>query len=153
MKIFINTTQPDLQANFKAKTKKIKMTTTVMAVSVFLGVFAGCASVGNEALRNESEGSVSTKIVEGTSTRESVKASFGSPSAITFTDAGLEVWTYSFKNDIADPINFIPFVNWLGTSSSTTKKDLVVLFNANHVVQRFTMNEAKSKTKTGLFNQ
>jgi hypothetical protein len=112
----------------------------------------GCASVGNESLRKESESSVSQKIVQGKTTKPEIKAMFGSPTKTTFTDGGLEVWNYDFSNVSADAISYVPIVNLFGASASGKKKELVVMYDASDVVKRFSMSESDVTHKTGLFN-
>ena len=113
----------------------------------------GCASVGNETLRTETESTVKTKMVEGKTTKQEVRAMFGSPLKTTFTDSGLEIWTYEFSKVSADGISYIPIVNLFGATSSGIKKELVVLFDKNGIIQRFSMSESDVRHKTGVFNQ
>jgi outer membrane protein assembly factor BamE (lipoprotein component of BamABCDE complex) len=112
----------------------------------------GCASKGNESLRKETEISIGTKLTEGKTTKTEVRKMLGSPLKTSFTDGGLEISTYEFNNVTSDAINYIPVLNWLGSSASGTKKELVVLFDKANVVQRFSMSESDVKTKTGLYN-
>lgn len=112
----------------------------------------GCASVGSESLRKETESSVSQKIVQGKTTKSEVRAMFGSPTKTTFTDGGLEVWNYDFTNVSADAISYVPIVNLFGASASGKKKELVVLYDNENIVKRFSMSEADVTQKTGLFN-
>ena len=111
---------------------------------------AGCANSGNQSLKKETEQSVKTKITEGKSTKSEVKSVFGSPAETTFTDGGKEIWKYSFADVSADAVSYIPVVNWFGSSSSGTKKELVVMFNGE-IVERYSMSESDHSTKTGLF--
>lgn len=130
-------------------------TSTVTRLACAVGltmVVAGCAGTGNERLRAESETSVATKIIEGTTTKAEVRSIFGSPNKTSFTDSGLEIWNYEFAKVTADAVNFIPVVNWFGSSASGTKKELVVLFNHDDIVQRYSMSESDVSTKTGIFN-
>lgn len=113
----------------------------------------GCASVGNETLRKETEVSVGQKIVQGKTTKPEVKAMFGSPTKTTFTDGGLEVWNYDFSNVSADAISYVPIVNLFGASASGKKKELVVMFDEANIVKRFAMSESDVSQKTGLFNR
>jgi outer membrane protein assembly factor BamE (lipoprotein component of BamABCDE complex) len=113
---------------------------------------SGCASVGNEKLRAESEGTMSQKIVEGKTTKAEVKVMFGSPMKTSFTDGGLEIWNYEFSKVSADAVSFIPIVGLFGGSASGTKKELVVMFDQQSVVKRFAMSESDVSHKTGLFN-
>ena len=116
-------------------------------------LLSGCASVGNETLRKESESSMSAKFAEGKTTKGEVRAMFGSPLKTTFTDGGLEIWNYEFSNVSLDAVSYIPIVNMFGGTSSGKKKELVVLFDQAGVVKRYSMSESDVKNKTGLFNQ
>lgn len=126
--------------------------TSVLALAIASLLVAGCASTGNETLRKETETSVQQKMIEGKTTKAEVKAMFGSPLKTTFTDGGLEIWTYELTKAHADAVNYIPLVGLLGGSASGVKKELVVLFDENDVVKRFSMSESPVKTKTGIFN-
>jgi len=120
---------------------------------VFAMLASGCASVGNESLRKESEASVNKKMVEGKTTKAEVRAMFGSPTRTSFTDGGLEIWNFDFTNVSADAISYIPIVNWFGATASGKKKELVVMFDQANVVKRFSMSESAVSQKTGVFNQ
>jgi outer membrane protein assembly factor BamE (lipoprotein component of BamABCDE complex) len=128
-------------------------TVSVSAMMAFACLMVGCASVGNETLRAESESSVKGKVVEGKTTKSEVKSMFGSPLKTSFTDGGLEIWTYEFSKVSADAVSYIPIVNLFGATASGTKKELVVMFNKDSVVQRYSMSESDVKQKTGVFNQ
>jgi outer membrane protein assembly factor BamE (lipoprotein component of BamABCDE complex) len=112
----------------------------------------GCASKGNESLRKETELTIGTKLTEGQTTKADVRKMLGSPLKTSFTDGGLEISTYEFDNVTSDVINYVPVLNWLGSSASGTKKELVILFDRANVVQRFSMSESNVKVKTGLYN-
>jgi len=127
-------------------------TARVAALAAIVAL-AGCASVGNETLRTESESSVQSKVIEGKTTKSQVRGMFGSPLKTSFTDGGLEIWTYEFSKVSADAVSYIPIVNLFGATASGTKKELVVMFNKDSVVQRFSMSESDVKQKTGVFNQ
>ena len=126
--------------------------TKAIIAAGMLAVLAGCAAVGNEPLRTETEASVAQKIIKGETTKDQVRVMFGSPVKTSFTDGGLEIWTYEFVNVSADAVNFIPVVNLFGSSASGTKKELVVLFDENDRVRRFSMSESEVSQRTGLFN-
>lgn len=111
---------------------------------------SGCANSGNQSLKKETEESVKTKITEGVSTKSDIKKIFGSPAETTFTDGGKEIWKYEFADVSSDAVNFIPVVNLFGSSSSGTKKELVVMFNGD-TVERYSMSESDHAVKTGLF--
>ncbi|HHC1002614.1 TPA: outer membrane protein assembly factor BamE [Klebsiella pneumoniae] len=113
-------------------------------------LLSGCAGVGNEHLKKETEVSIKTKITEGVTTKEQVRSQFGSPDTTTFTDNGKEIWKYEYTNMSADAVNYIPIVNFFGSSSSGTKKELVIMFDGDKV-SRYSMAETASSVKTGAF--
>jgi outer membrane protein assembly factor BamE (lipoprotein component of BamABCDE complex) len=124
-----------------------------LAVICFAAItLPGCASKGNESLRKETELSIGTKLTEGKTTKAEVRKMLGSPLKTSFTDGGLEISTYEFDNVTSDAINYVPVLNWLGSSASGTKKELVILFDRANVVQRYSKSESDVKTKTGLYN-
>lgn len=131
---------------------KYKTTVSIIGLACGLALLSGCASVGNESLRKESEASVAQKIVEGKTTKAEIRAMFGSPAKTTFTDGGLEIWTFELAKMKADGVNYIPIVGLFGSSASGTKKELVVLFDVAGVVKRFSMSESAVSAKTGIFN-
>jgi hypothetical protein len=114
-------------------------------------ILSGCASTGNQTLKEESEFTVSSKVVSGQTTASEIKAMFGSPYETTYTDSGMLIWKFRLDDLKSDAVNFIPIVNLFGSSMSGTRKELVILFDENDVVKRSNMSESDVKTKTGLF--
>jgi outer membrane protein assembly factor BamE (lipoprotein component of BamABCDE complex) len=123
-----------------------------VAIAVAVITLAGCAGTGNDSLRSETEATVSTKIVEGKTTKDEVRSMFGSPMKTEFTDGGLEIWHYELTKLHSDAVNFIPVINLLGSSASGQKKELVVLFESDNIVKRYSMSESAVSQKTGIFN-
>ena len=113
---------------------------------------AGCASTGNQTLKEETESSVATKIINNVTTQAEIKAMYGSPYETTFTDGGMEIWKYRLDDLKADAINYVPLVNLFGSSFSGTRKELVILFNDDVTVKRNSMSESDVQNKSGLFN-
>ena len=109
---------------------------------------AGCASSGNQQLKNETETSVQTKIQEGKTTKAEVKTLFGSPDAVSYTDGGNEIWKYSFAKVKVNGTSFIPFYGLFHNGTNGTKKELTILFKDN-TVQKYTMAESAINTKSG----
>ena len=113
-------------------------------------LITACASTGNQTLKNETELSVTEKIVKGETTATEVKAMFGSPFETSYTDSGY-LRKYRLDDLKADAVNFFPFVNMFGSSMSGTRKELVILFDENDVAKKANMCESKVETKTGAF--
>jgi outer membrane protein assembly factor BamE (lipoprotein component of BamABCDE complex) len=124
----------------------LKLTLAALAVVLL----TGCATSGNDSLRNHDEGTVSTYITEGETTKSEVMEVFGSPFNTSFTDGGREIWEYAFSDISADAVAYIPVVNWFGTSASGTQKKLTIMFD-DEIVQRYSMTESDVRTGTGLY--
>lgn len=111
-------------------------------------LLAGCASSGNKQLQNENEVSVQSKLKEGQTTKAQVKADFGSPDGVNFTDGGKEIWKYAFAKVKINGTTFIPFYGLFHNGTNGTKKELTILFNGD-VVEKYTMSESAIQTKSG----
>ena len=113
----------------------------------------GCATVGSDSLRKETESSVNTKIKEGVTTKSEIKSMFGSPLQTSYTDGGQEIWKYEVSKMSADAVSFVPVVNIFAASQSGMKKELTILFDTNDKVKKYNMSESPVTVRTGLFNQ
>lgn len=123
-----------------------------ITILLFIAALAGCASSGNMKLAEENGKTVADKIQNDVTTKNQIRAQFGDPSETSFTDGGLEIWKYHLTDVSSDAVNFIPIVNLFGSSASGTKKELVVLYNSNDTVKKYSMSESEVSHKTGLFN-
>lgn len=126
-------------------TLEMKKIALAVALTVTL---AGCASSGNQQLKNETETSVQSKIQEGKTTKAEVKSVFGSPDAVSYTDGGNEIWKYAFAKVKVNGTSFIPFYGLFHNGSNGTKKELTILFKDDKV-QKYTMAESTINTKSG----
>jgi len=131
----------------------MKLSKIGVIVILGLGLLAGCASSGNEALRHEDSQTIANKVIEGKTTSSEVQSMFGAPTSTSFTGNGLEIWQYDFEKVSADAISYVPIVSSFGGTASGTKKELTILFDDHSVVKKVKMTEAAIKRKTGLFNQ
>lgn len=120
----------------------------IVIAAFMAATLAGCASSGNQQLKNETETSVQNKIQEGKTTKSEVKAVFGSPDAVSYTDGGNEIWKYSFAKVKVNGTSFIPFYGLFHNGTNGTKKELTILFKDDKV-QKYTMAESAINTKTG----
>lgn len=117
-------------------------------VAMAIATLVGCASSGNQQLKNETETSVQNKIQEGKTTKAEVKSFFGSPDAVSYTDGGSEIWKYSFANVKVNGTTFIPFYGLFHNGTNGTKKELTILFK-DDTVKKYTMAESAINTKSG----
>jgi outer membrane protein assembly factor BamE (lipoprotein component of BamABCDE complex) len=112
-----------------------------------------CGSTGNKSLKYESEDTISTKIIEGKTTKKEIQNIFGAPLVSSF-DAGLLVWKYELEETSLDAIS-IPSIlltyGLAGTRSSGTKKQLTILFTDEGTVKKVNMSESPVTSGTMLF--
>jgi outer membrane protein assembly factor BamE (lipoprotein component of BamABCDE complex) len=111
-------------------------------------LLAGCASSGNRTLESENQATIQSKIQKGTTTKPQVRANFGDPMGVSFTDGGNEVWTYSLANVKLNGTTFIPFYGLFHNGSKAHVKQLVILFK-NDVVEKYTLSESNTETRSG----
>lgn len=120
----------------------------IVLAAMIATTLAGCASSGNQKLKNETETSVQSKIQEGKTSKAEVKSYFGSPDAVSYTDGGNEIWKYAFAKVKVNGTTFIPFYGLFHNGTNGTKKELTILFKDDKV-QKYTMAESALNTKSG----
>lgn len=113
---------------------------------------AGCASGGNTRLRDQTQESVSQQITEGKTSKSDVKKVMGDASTVSFTDSGNEIWTYKYARATPKAQNFIPVVNLFSRGADLKAKELVILFDKEGLVTRYTMRETTDELKQGLIH-
>ncbi len=116
-------------------------------------ILSACATQGNQTIKEETQSSVSTKVMEGKTTKAEVRQLFGDPMSTTFTDSGNEIYKYEFIDSQAKAINFIPFVNLFKSGMEGTKKTLTILFDSQGIVKKYSMDASKYETNTGIIKQ
>ena len=125
-------------------------------ISVFLTflLMISCANQGSTVLKKLSEADVNKNITVGKTTRNEIRAMFGSPLETKYTDSGLEIWRYQYEDTTGlNPANIASQTLTLGLAGSRktgTEKELVILFNDDYTVKRFNMSEAPVQRGTGL---
>ncbi len=127
------------------------MTIRLLGVTLAF-ILAGCASSGNEILKNQDPTTVNTLVVDNKTTRDEVLAIYGAPTVTSFLSERNEVWTYRWARATAQGQNFIPVVGPLVRGYDTRKKELVIVFNEQNVVARHSMIDTTNTVKTGLID-
>lgn len=124
---------------------------TLVVATIFSLAMVGCAgTAGNQKLSEQSQQSISQNIVEGKTTQAQVKSLLGEPTQLSYTDAGNEIYTYSFSRATAQGVNYIPIINLFARGFDVNTKKLVILFDKNQVVTKSTMSESQSETRGGI---
>ena len=126
-------------------------TALLVLALLFVPFLFGCASSGNEKLRNESQTTLSQKLTKGVTTKDQVQASLGAADNVSFTDGGNEIWKYYHVISTAKGVNFIPIVNLFAAGVDQEKKELVILFDDQGVVKNFTFAETQGELRQGVF--
>ena len=123
------------------------LTLSVCLTSVLL--LAGCASSGNESIKNETTQTLQTKIIDGVTTKDQVRAQFGDPLETGFTDSGHEIWKYVFTKSKQNGTNFIPYYNAFSSGSNGKAKSLTIIFNDDKVWHH-SLSDSIVKTHAGV---
>ncbi len=129
----------------------MKVGSTFTAVLLLTFLFMGCASSGNEKLRNENDASLSQKITKGVTTKAQVQTALGPADNVSFSDGGSEIWRYFHVVSTAKGVNFVPVVNLFAAGVDQEKKELVILFEEQGVVKNYTFSETQGEQRTGVF--
>jgi hypothetical protein len=88
-------------------TGRICFVAGILSAAFASASLGGCASVGNESIADASMESVSAQLVKGKTRQDQVRAQYGDPAKISFTDSGNEIWEYDFSRTVSKPTNFI----------------------------------------------
>lgn len=113
-------------------------------------ILSGCVTMGNERIKGQTQESVASNIVEGKTTKAEVVAAYGDAASVGFTDSGNEVWNYTYTRAVPTPQTFIPIVGLFTAGANTTTTGLVILFNREGIVSKYTMRETQGVMKHGI---
>lgn len=84
-------------------------------------------ATGTPALWGQTEETIAKKLFPGKTNKDDVRAIFGSTTKVALTDTG-ETWTYESS------------VVTIFTGASYTRNTLLVLFDGNGILRRYSMN-------------
>lgn len=124
------------------------MRTMILSVGIAL-LSVGCVSVGNVAMKEQSQQTIEQNIIKGKTTKQNIMDAFGSADSVSFTDGGNEVWTYRHSKSTPMARNFIPY-NFISQGSNIQTKELVILFDSKGVVSNYTFRQTANQSKVGL---
>jgi len=113
-------------------------------------LLVGCASSGNESVRDVSDTSVAAHVTKGQTTKDQVRASYGDPTAIGFTDSGNEQWTYVHAVATAKAVNFVPIIGMFAGGADVAKSTFVIFFDKTGVVQNYSVSKSQSEVRRGI---
>jgi len=114
---------------------------------------AGCASTGNQNVKAATQESVKAQLKEGVTTKEEVRKMLGEPTSVSFTDSGNEIWTFKYSEAQSHASNFIPIVSLFSSGADVKNKEVVVLFDKDSKITKYTMRETQEVVKSGILGK
>ena len=109
---------------------------------------AGCSTVGNGRLVQLDAAQARTLLVVGRTTRDDVRTALGEGTAIRF-ESGLETWHYLYREGIAPGWDAVPFIGLVTARLDRPTKELVLLFDGQGVLKRWSLQSYRSAPSGG----
>ena len=132
------------------KSKKIFILLTLVLIMSATALSGCAAGIGNGRIANQSNNTLSRKIIKGKTTESQIKQMFGDPDKTTFNSKDDLMWTYEYQHDHDTVAAYIPVVNWFAKDVKGHKKMLVILFNKKGIVKNYAFSN--SSNSMSLFN-
>jgi outer membrane protein assembly factor BamE (lipoprotein component of BamABCDE complex) len=130
----------------------MKQIARTIAVIVLLAGLAACASAGNVQLKDETQESISQKIVLHQTTKDQVRAAFGDPLRVVNTTTHHEIWVYGFAHATPTATSYIPVVGIFSNGSNIDTKQLLIEFDEQGVAVDDRYSDKQSETRHGISN-
>ena len=113
--------------------------------------FAGCAaSMGNSSIKNESNQSLSQKLIKGKTTESQVARMFGQPESKSFAGNGDPIWSYSRNTVHNGVLSYVPIVGLFANAQTDTNKVLAILFNKKGIVKNWEFTNSTNHLNAGF---
>ena len=104
---------------------------------------AGCSTVGNGRLVRLDAPQAQALLVPGRTTKDDVRRAFGDGAVIHFR-SGAETWHYADRRGLAKGWDDVPYVNLIAARLDSPIKELVILFDADGVLRRWSLQEYRA---------
>ena len=117
-----------------------------VALSMALCV-AGCSSVGNGRLVQLDAVQARTLLAPGRTTQADVRQALGDGAVIHF-ESGFETWQYVYREGLAKGWDDVPYINLIAARIDAPTKELVLLFDANGVLARWSLQTYRARHDT-----
>lgn len=111
---------------------------------IFLGVLLSACATSNYEVGNNFTAEQVERVKEGITTKGQVMSSFGSPTTISKSSDGREVWLYQYISTSSKAQSMIVVMNVETTSES---KMLTITFK-DDLVEKYLYTESPSTTKS-----
>lgn len=124
--------------------------TAVVVFSLITCVLSSCASTaGNQSIKNETQQSITSKIIEGKTTEAEVLSIYGEPISKTYVDSNNERWLYSLVNSKMTAATYIPIIGLFSNGTEMKAKSLSILFE-NGKVATWSLSEGNNSVHNGI---
>jgi outer membrane protein assembly factor BamE (lipoprotein component of BamABCDE complex) len=121
----------------------------VLILSV--SALAGCAaSMGNSSIKNESNNTLSQKLIKGKTTESQVVQMFGQPESKSFAGNGDPIWSYSRNTERNGVLSYVPIVGLFANAQTDTNKVLAILFNKKGIIKNWTWTNSTNHLNAGF---
>ncbi|EOV4131568.1 hypothetical protein ACONXG_003085 [Yersinia enterocolitica] len=127
-----------------------KIIIALLSFTIF--IVSGCSSSGNQALKNESQASLQTKLVKNKTTKSDVVRAFGSPTSVTSKNDGGDIYLYEMNNGKINPLTYVPVVGFFAGNTTTESRTLSITFNKNDTVNTWSFSSEDRKSENGIAN-
>jgi plastocyanin len=132
------------------KSKKIFILLTLVLIMSATALSGCAAGIGNGRIANQSNNTLSRKIIKGKTTESQIKQMFGDPDKTTFNSKDDLMWTYEYQHDHDTVAAYIPVVNWFAKDVKGHKKMLVILFNKKGIVKNYAFSNSSNSMSLGM---
>jgi len=122
----------------------------LVLAGVVLSFLVACANTGNQQLAKMDSTGVAQRIKEGVTTKAEVKQVLGQASDVDFDSFGNEKWTYVHLKSTTKASSFVPVVSLFSYGTNDTRRKLVIVFNGNDVVSKYTYSKSQGETTAGI---
>ena len=111
----------------------------------------GCAACtsGNAAIKDETRATITSKLVQGTSTEDQVRQMYGEPTS-TIANNGTVQWIYRFGATQPGVQNFIPGVSVFSQNIASQGKSLNLIFGLDGLLQDYSFSEVTNNVHRGI---
>ncbi|MDE2422293.1 MAG: hypothetical protein KGO49_14065 [Gammaproteobacteria bacterium] len=108
--------------------------------------------VGATSIKNETQETISKRIIAGKSTKADVLRELGEPTSRDKDDSGngVERWQYAYFNHQSQVLGALPFASLIKHDNSTATRYVDVIFKPNGVVRSVDVKHVESNSTVGF---
>jgi outer membrane protein assembly factor BamE (lipoprotein component of BamABCDE complex) len=115
---------------------------TIALAGLACAACAACTTVGNGRLVTLDESAAAGLLVPGKTTEAEVREALGQGTVVKF-QSGWETWHYVYRKGLAKGWDYVPYVNLVAARIGGDEKELVILFDENGMVKRWSLQVNK----------